>query len=134
MKELFKIIYSIWGVVCAFLFGADNTVILYLAFVMSIDIICGWIVAIKNKELNSKKSFLGLSKKFMVLGIIIIAHFVDVIFLEGVNALRNMVIFYYFANEALSILENCGKLGLVLPKALKNILLQIKEQNDDEDF
>ena len=39
----------------------------------------------------------------------------------------------YIANEGLSILENSGKLGLPLPKKLKNVLEQLHEKSDKEE-
>lgn len=51
------------------------------------------------------------------------------------EAVRSAVIFFYIANEGLSILENAGELGLPLPAALKKSLekMQDKEEKSDID-
>lgn len=51
------------------------------------------------------------------------------------EAVRSAVIFFYIANEGLSILENAGELGLPLPAALKKSLekMQDKEEKPDID-
>ena len=51
------------------------------------------------------------------------------IFKEGAT-LRTAVIFYYLANEGLSIVENAARLGLPVPDKLKIALEQL---TDDEE-
>ena len=41
------------------------------------------------------------------------------------------MIFFYLANEGVSILENAGKLGLPIPEYLKQALVQLKDKADD---
>ena len=42
-----------------------------------------------------------------------------------------MVIWFYIANEALSILENLALAGVAFPAGMKKALEQIKTKNDD---
>ena len=39
--------------------------------------------------------------------------------------LRTAVIFFYISNEGISIMENAGRLGLPVPKKLRDVLAQL---------
>lgn len=39
---------------------------------------------------------------------------------------------FYIANEGLSIVENCGRIGLPIPKRLLDALEQLRNDNDTE--
>ena len=60
-----------------------------------------------------------------------VAHLIDVNVIGSGTVLRTATIFFYIANEGISITENAGNLGLPLPKKLKEILQQIKDDNDE---
>ena len=49
--------------------------------------------------------------------------------------MRDAVIFFYLANEGLSVLENAVIIGIPIPEILKSKLLQLKDNdnNNDED-
>ena len=67
--------------------------------------------------------------------ILIVAHILDVYVLnlgEGTAAIMPLVEFLFIANEGLSIIENAGKLGIKLPKALRNALVQLKMTANSE--
>lgn len=42
--------------------------------------------------------------------------------------LRTAVIFFYISNEGVSLLENAGHLGLLIPEKLKEILEQLHDR------
>ena len=48
---------------------------------------------------------------------------------ESGSAFKSAVICFYLANEGISILENAGSIGVPLPKKLKDILIQLREDN-----
>jgi toxin secretion/phage lysis holin len=66
---------------------------------------------------------------FLLVGI---AHTLDVKVLGGSAALRTAVIFFYIANEGISLLENIGKTGLPIPSALAKVLAQLKDESDED--
>ena len=49
----------------------------------------------------------------------------------GNIAIREIVIMFYIANEGISILENVAAVSTKMPQALKDILLQLRGDNDD---
>ena len=61
-----------------------------------------------------------------------IAYIIDSQIIREGNAIRMAVIFFYISNEGISILENTAKIGLPIPKKLKDILEQLNKDEVDE--
>jgi toxin secretion/phage lysis holin len=61
--------------------------------------------------------------------IVAVAHIVDKATNLG-GSLRTLVIAFLVANEGISILENCGRSGLPIPKRLMDVLEQIWEKEE----
>ena len=129
--EIIKIIFG--GIVTAvsgFLGGMDGIMYALLAFI-TIDYITGVAVAIKNKKLSSEVGFWGLVRKVCIIALVGVAHFVDVYVMHTGDIFRTAIALYYIGNEGVSLLENMGNLGVPLSKKLKDVLEQLK--NDEED-
>ena len=120
---------SIGGIIGFFLGGCDGMISALLTFIV-IDYITGCLVAISKKKLSSKIGYKGIAKKVFIIALVGIANIVDVQILKQGSALRTATIFFYMANEGMSIIENGINLGIPIPKKLKDIFLQIN--NDDE--
>ena len=45
------------------------------------------------------------------------------------GAIRNMVIYFFVANDGISILENWGDMGLPLPQKIFDVLEQLKNDS-----
>ncbi len=45
------------------------------------------------------------------------------------TALRNAVILYYISNEGISIFENITRMGVPVPKKMKELLSQLTDEN-----
>ena len=63
----------------------------------------------------------------MILVIIAVASIIDRLIPDANSAIRSAVIMFYILNEALSILENAGEIGIPLPKKLKQAIEVLKE-------
>ena len=50
----------------------------------------------------------------------------------NIGAIRTLIIYFFIANESLSILENWGNMGLPLPKKIFNVFKQLKSENDQK--
>lgn len=98
-----------------------------LMLFMIIDYITGMAKAFVTKTLNSQRGGIGIVKKFLVLCIVIVAHYLQII--SGMDGVELLVLYFFLANEALSILENCGNAGLPLPQKLLKALEQLKGDN-----
>lgn len=133
MKETVDTLKFSWsaigGALGAVLGGLDGFVIALIIFV-SIDYITGVFVAIAERKLSSEVGFKGIAKKICIFFLVAIATIIDREFIKEGSVIRMSVIFFYLSNEGISILENVSKLGLPVPKKIKNILEQL---NDDEE-
>jgi toxin secretion/phage lysis holin len=110
--------------------SVDGLLYTLIAFVV-IDYFTGVTLAIANHQLNSAVGFKGIARKVLIFALVIVANMLDVNVLGGSGMARTAVIFFYLANEGLSIMENAAKLGLPLPEKLKDILEQLKEGSND---
>ena len=131
--EFMKLIFGgIITAVSGFLGGMDGIMYALLAFI-SIDYITGVAVAVKQKKLSSEVGFWGLVRKVCILLLVGIAHYIDVYVTKNGDVIRTVVSMYYIGNEGVSILENCGNLGLPLPPKLIAVMAQIKETGEKSD-
>lgn len=131
--EFFKLIFG--GIVTAvsgFLGGMDGIMYALIAFI-TIDYITGVAVAVKQKKLSSEVGFWGLVRKVCIIALVGVAHFVDVYVMHTGDIFRTAIALYYIGNEGVSLLENMGNLGVPLSKKLKDVLEQLKTDNDKED-
>ncbi|MEJ3717128.1 phage holin family protein [Paenibacillus polymyxa] len=108
-----------FGAVAGYLFG-EWSVMTHLLFIFVIaDWLSGWAAAWINGELKSRKGYYGIARKVAIFLIVVVAHFIDVA-LGNLNYFQNAVIFFYLANELLSIIENVGRMGVPMPDVLRN--------------
>ena len=115
--------------VSGFLGGMDGIMYALIAFI-SIDYITGVAVAVKRKELSSEVGFWGLVRKVCILILVGVAHYLDAFVLGVGDVFRTAVALYYIGNEGVSLLENCGNLGLPLPRKLIDIMVQMRSEGD----
>ena len=60
------------------------------------------------------------------------AHIIDEQIIGDGSVLRTAVIFFYCANEGISLLENASKMGLPIPEKIKDVLSKLKEQGGNQ--
>ena len=131
MKELFCSILSIITTGLVFLLGGFDIALLCLIIAILLDYISGIIKAYVNKDLSSKIGFKGLLKKVGVLLIVMLAVLIDKI-TGGTGAVRTLVIYYFVANEGLSIIENLALAGVPIPDSIKNALKVLKDMGNNK--
>ena len=132
MKEIICTILAGFGTAFIYLVGGIDVAIQCLLIAIIIDYISGLIKAFNTKQLSSKIGFKGILKKVGVLLIVMLAVLIDRVTGET-GAIRTLVIYYFVANEGLSIIENLGQIGLPIPKAIKNALKSLKEQSNEKE-
>lgn len=119
------------GGVCGALIGHVDGVLLALLFFMAADYITGLMVGWVQHNLNSEIGFKGLMKKVFILLLVAVGNVLDVYVIGSGAVVRSAVIAFYLANEGLSILENAGKLGVPYPDKLKDVLAQLKDDDNE---
>lgn len=113
-----------------FIYAGDLKLLYFLMILMGVDIATGIGKAIKNKNLWSRKSLFGFSRKIFIFSIVILANIIDQVL--GMNGgLVILTMFFYIANEGLSIIENCSEMGIIVPKEISEKLNVIKETKQD---
>lgn len=113
-----------------FLGGDDGFLYALIAFVI-IDYLTGLINAFILKTVSSEIGFRGICKKVLIFALVGIANLIDIFILQEGSVLRTAIIFFYLANEGISILENSAKLGLPIPQKLKDVLAQINKRGEE---
>lgn len=111
-----------------FLGGRDGFVIALIVFT-SMDYVTGVLAAGVQHKLSSSVGFRGIAKKITIFILVGIAHMVDKHLLGQTAVLRDAVIFFYLANEGISILENAIIIGIPVPDVLKNALEKLDHKH-----
>ncbi|OQB11921.1 MAG: Holin family protein [Firmicutes bacterium ADurb.Bin193] len=130
--EKLKLFYAGLCGLFSYIFGGMDTLMSILLIFIVIDFISGFIKAWAKKEFNSSVFYVGGVKKIGILLIVVVATQLDLLVLGGTVILRTAAISYYIANEGFSIIENWGQLGLPLPKSIKNALIKLKGDDNDD--
>ncbi len=129
-KDLVKYVAAMGGSFITYLFGGWSALIqILLAFVV-IDYITGVLAAAIGGKLNSNIGLRGIAKKIFIFVIVACGHLVDGA-LGTQDIVRDAAIYFYIANELLSILENAGEIGLPVPDVLKNAIERLKGREQD---
>jgi len=122
---------AIGGFLGWFLGGMDGLVYALVAFVVA-DYISGVLRAIVDRKLSSRVGAHGIVKKVAIFLIVGIAHLADRYLLGDGEALRTAVLFFYTANEGVSLLENAAAIGLPVPEKLREALAQLHGKDEDK--
>ena len=112
------------------LLGGWDVALQVLVVLVVLDYISGVVAAFHLKEVNSYKGFWGIVKKIMLFVPVAVATMLDVVI--GQEILRNLAIWFYIANEGISILENLGKVGVLVPPGITDALEQLKGKGEKQ--
>lgn len=110
------------------LFGGADGIFLTLIVFMSVDYITGVCAAIVNRQVSSRIGAKGLAKKMGILCVVVLATLIEKNVIDT-TALRTAVILYYISNEGISIFENITRMGVPVPKKMKELLSQLTDEN-----
>ena len=122
------------------LFGEWDGALLTLLLFMAADWLTGLIVAgvfhrspkSRNGALESRIGLKGLCRKGAMLLVVLVAYRLDLMAgLHGV--LRTATIVALACNEALSILENGGLMGVKYPAIMDRTIRQLLGKNEDKE-
>mgnify|MGYP002672940305 CR=1 FL=1 len=124
MKDTICTVIGLIGGAIAALFGGWDTALQTLVIFMAIDYITGLVVAgvfhaspkTKTGALESKAGWKGLIRKGQLDAVI------------GGSFVRDAAIIGFSANEAISIVENAGLMGLPIPAAITKAIDILKQR------
>ena len=113
-----------------YLLGGWDIALKCLIVVIVIDYLTGVLSAIYNKKLNSIIGTKGIIKKVGYLCIVALSTIIDII-TGQTGVIRTLVIYFFVANEGISIIENIAEMGVPMPKKLIDTLEQLKKKGDE---
>ncbi len=128
-----KVVFGFIGAFLGLLFGQLDGFLFALIMFVILDYITGLMCAFINKNLSSEIGAKGIFKKIVIFVVVMLGHIIDSKVIGDVSVLRTTVIFFYLANEGISLLENVTIIGLPVPEKLKQVLMQIKEKDNNKD-
>lgn len=114
----------------SYCFGVVTPALEFLIWCIILDLFIGVLASFVNPKLlfNSRKLFKGITKKVILLSIVAFSKHLDILMHTDIICMTTT--YFFIVNESFSMLENCGKAGIKLPKILENSLEQIKELGD----
>ena len=133
-EKIVKCLAAVAGGIAG-LFGEWSATLTILAVMMGVDYVTGWMVALAGRSpktegggLSSKVGFIGIAKKGFVMLIVLLATLLD----RGVGntqmVFQTATVFYYIANEGLSILENAELMGVPFPGFIRQRLEVLRDR------
>lgn len=128
MKEFICGLISSLLTTFIYLVGGLDVAISCLLIAIVLDYISGIIKAYITKQLSSEIGLKGIIKKVAILLIVMLSVLIDRVTGES-GAIRTLVIYYFVANEGLSIIENFAAAGVPIPAAIKNALKALKKES-----
>ena len=117
------LITLVGGLLTSLLGGWDMALKVLVLFVV-LDYATGLVAAYGEQNLNSRVGFRGIAKKILLFVPVAVAYWLDM--LLGQEILRSLAIFFYIANEGLSMMENLGRAGVPFPEQIQEALEQLK--------
>ena len=134
--KVFKALCAVAGFIAG-LYGEWSALLTILAVMMAVDYITGVMVAATGKSpktegggLSSKIGFVGLAKKGFIMLIVLVATQLDRAIGNTSMVFQTATVFYYIANEGLSILENADLMGVPFPAFVREKLETMREHKD----
>ncbi|MFS7003703.1 phage holin family protein [Carnobacterium maltaromaticum] len=136
MDNFLRGVSTVLGAMVGLVFGNWDALLGVLMSFVIADYITGLLAGGSTVGLSSKVGFKGIAKKVVIFVIVGVAHGIDIL-LGDKNMFRDATIFFYLANEVISILENAAKMEVLVPiklqEAIKHFLKLSGEKEKMED-
>ena len=139
MKDGICTAIGVVGSTIASFFGGFDAALITLLIFMGVDYATGLIVAgvfrksekTENGALESRAGWKGLCRKGVSLLVVLVACRLDMIM--GSNFIRDATVIAFIANEAISIIENAGLMGVPIPSVITKAIEVLKKKSERED-
>lgn len=130
--EVVKLGVAGCGSCISYLYGGWSQLLQVLLFFVVVDYISGIMASGVEGKLSSSIGMKGIAKKIFIFVIVAVAHQVDIALGNG-NIFRDAAIFFYLANETLSIIENTGRAGVPVPDILQQAVKILKDKSQSKE-
>lgn len=136
-EHITRALATVGGFVAGLYGGWTGTMTVLVIFMLA-DYFLGCACALTGKSdktegghFLSSVAFVGLLKKATIMLVVLLAVQLDKA-VGGTNVMfQSAATFFYIANEGISIIENCGLLGVPVPKTIKNALEALRDKGDN---
>lgn len=136
-KTLLAVLGIVGGAISTYLGGWDTALQTLIIF-MALDYITGLIVAgvfhkstkSESGALESRAGFKGLCRKGVALLIVLMGCQLDL--MAGTDFIRDACVIAFVTNEALSIIENAGLMGVPVPEVITKGIEILKSKEPKE--
>lgn len=129
MKNLIADISSVVLTTLIYILGGIDIALKSLIIIIVIDYLTGVASAFYNKKVSSKKGLKGIIKKFCYLCVVALAVVIDRL-VGNSGVIRTLVIYFFVANDGISIIENMAEMDIKLPKKLIDSLDDLRKQSE----
>jgi toxin secretion/phage lysis holin len=123
---------AIFGAVTSFLFGGWSHLLSVLLVLVALDYVSGVAAAAKEGKLRSDVGLWGIARKVAIFAVVAVAHLVDST-LGDAHLFRDAAVFFYLANELLSITENLGRFGVPIPPVIQRAVEILRGKGESND-
>lgn len=131
MDKFFNTVVAVGGAIASFFFGGWSSLLTILLTFVTFDYVTGFAAAAKEGKLNSEVGWWGIAKKVGIFVIVAVAHLVDQA-LGDAHLFRDAAIFFFLANELLSMIENAGRIGVPIPPVMQRAVEVLRGKSDGE--
>lgn len=126
MKAVAMIILCIIRIVKeSFMFQKELLAVLVIF--MSVDYVTEIMLMILKKRIKSRTCSEWIMRKCAILLVVLLAGIIDLYILKTGTIVSAATMLFYLSYEGIAILKNVSRLGVPVPKTLKNALEQMKE-------
>lgn len=127
--EVMQMAFAAMGGALGAVLGGWDGFLYALVLFVAVDYLTGVLVAVMRRKLSSEAGFRGIARKVVIFCLVAVAQVIDVQIIRNGSVVRTAVIFFYLSNEGTSIVENAAALGLPVPRKLKDVLEQLKDDS-----
>ncbi|KRF35845.1 holin family protein [Paenibacillus sp. Soil787] len=125
----FNLISATLGGLATYAFGEWNELLSLFLMAILVDYVTGIAASMREQRgLNSQVGYWGLARKGLMLLVIMLAQRMDILMNTGL--MMTGAIYFYLANEFISITENYGRLGLPLPSFMKRMIQVLRGKEE----
>ena len=129
LKAITFILGGLMGIFTTIQNAVDGVFYALVACVV-VDYITGVITAIANKKWNKDIGLRGIAKKLLIFIIVCLGIILDVKVLQRGSILQTSFSMFYISTELISIIENYDRMGLPIPKKLKEFIEEIRKEDE----
>lgn len=131
MDTTFKAFSAACGAVVGYLYGEWSAMLGVLLVFVLLDYATGVTAAAVEGSLASSIGYRGIARKVGIFMVVAAAHLVDTTLGNG-SLIMDAAVFWYLANELLSLVENMGRIGVPIPPVIARAIDVLKGKGEVE--